>query len=140
MKQFTNIQDAHNNMKKELSALFRSVGIQVFDAIIIPSPVKTGRFRANWQASINEIKTGTLFNGKKVKKEDLTVIPKAENMLAGNISLKDILYLTNNLPYAEALEYGWSQKVAAHWVRDTVAKAQVVLDKKVRELIDNGGL
>ena len=54
---------------------------------------------------------------------------------ASNLRAGGVIYLTNNLPYAMALEYGHSQRQApAGMVRITVARWQSIVDRAARKL------
>lgn len=141
MATYDNIKDAHKELESKLNNIGRAVAIEVFNSVIIQSPVDTGRFRGNWQCTLNYPAQGVLLSSEKTKKDDkgkpakgqFAATAHPENQ-AATMSLKDTLYLTNNLPYAEPLEYGWSDQRGEGWVRMTVAKGQKVLDDKVREL------
>lgn len=69
--------------------------------IIKRSPVKTGRYRNNWQFSIDAPASGVDPGGSN----ELSLVNTANKMVAGNT-----FYMTNNVPYAERIEYGWSQQ------------------------------
>lgn len=131
MATYNNINDAQKEVLEKLNKIGRAVAIQVFNSIIMQSPVDTGRFRGNWQVSINN-HIGSEIPPNEAKGR----VVNAAELLAG-MQLKDVVYLTNNLPYAEALEYGWSSQRPSGWVRTTVATGQAALDKKVREIGDN---
>lgn len=88
-----------------------------------------GRFKGNWQVSINQVPVGetgridpsgtqTLAAGRAV----------AHTAIAGHT-----IYLQNNVPYAIALEYGWSKQAPAGMVRVTVAQFQHIVDQSARE-------
>ena len=47
--------------------------------------------------------------------------------------LGDTITLSNNLPYAMRLEYGWSKKAPAGMVRLNVARFQQWVDKEARK-------
>lgn len=128
MGTFSNIKDAHKELEKKLNDIGRAVFIEVSNTVIADSPVDTGRFRGNWQASINYPITNTLdLESSKNRIEDV-------NAKVGTMNLRDVGYLTNNLPYAEPLEYGHSQQRGEGWVRTIVANGQQLLGQKVREL------
>jgi len=88
--------------KKNPEIVMRSVSLKLFSAIIKASPVDTGRFRMNWQAS------GAMPASGEVPGEDKTgstAITNATNFVTTTDSWQE-LTLTNNLPYAEVIEYG----------------------------------
>ncbi len=125
------IDKAQKELNKKLNLVLRGAAITTFNSIIKQSPVDTGRFRGNWQATINTPASGTI-GVVGVKTSD---VDHPEQKLSGS-ELKDSLYLTNNLPYAEPLENGHSQQRPAGWVRTTVLSAQSELDKKFKEIVE----
>lgn len=116
--------------KKNPEKVMRQVSIKLFSAIIKASPVDTGRFRMNWMAS-----GGTPAPGVT----DAT--DKSGNIAIGNATsfvLKAAdwreLTLTNNLPYAQRLEYGWSQQAPAGVVRTNVARFQQLINEEANKV------
>lgn len=88
--------------KKNPEIVIRQVSIKLFSAVILGSPVDTGRFRMNWQAAGRSPETGTVAG---VDKTGSTSINKMASVIVG---LKDWYEFTlaNNLPYANVIEYG----------------------------------
>ena len=84
----------------------REVSIEIFNQLVQRTPVDTGRLRANWQISTNEI-------------------PSAEsttNNISLNVkSIKDDVYIVNNSPYAVAIADGRSKQANAGWVEHSIA-------------------
>ncbi|QHJ79650.1 MAG: hypothetical protein [Caudoviricetes sp.] len=88
--------------KKNPETVMRAVSLKLFSAIIKGSPVDTGRFRMNWQAS------GATPAGGEVPGEDKTgetALSNATNFVSTTDGWQE-LTLTNNLPYADVIEYG----------------------------------
>ncbi|MGL6147750.1 MAG: HK97 gp10 family phage protein [Plesiomonas sp.] len=108
----------------------RGVSIKLFSAVIKSSPVDTGRFRANWQAS-----------GISAKLGKLEIFDKSGNKTIADVGAyiksaakSDQFTLANNLPYAAKLEYGaHSQQAPQGMVRVNVARFQRLLDEAARE-------
>lgn len=108
----------------------RQVSIKLFSAIIKASPVDTGRFRMNWMPS-----GGTPASGVT----DAT--DKSGNIAIGNATgfvLKAADWreftLTNNLPYAQRLEYGWSQQAPQGFVRVNVSRFQQLINEEANKV------
>jgi hypothetical protein len=117
--------------KHNLDATRRAVAIKLFSAIIMDTPVLTGRLRGNWQTSINSPLTAP------IDRNDLTgaeAIRDVEKMVAQSRPT-DAMYLRNNLPYAYRIEYeGWSKvKAPEGMVRRNVARFRRILNEAVRE-------
>lgn len=116
--------------KKNPEKVTRQVSIKLFSAIIKASPVDKGRFRMNWMAS-----DGTPASGIT----DAT--DKSGNIAIGNATsfvLKATDWheftLTNNLPYAQRLEYGWSQQAPAGVVRTNVSRFQQLINEEANKV------
>lgn len=102
--------------KAERAALyvFRGTSLDIFSKVILRSPVDTGRFRGNWQCTLNAMATGEIEGtGRKAL--------NAAKRTTGKAKVTDSIYLTNNLPYAKKLEYGSSKQAPRGMVRVTVA-------------------
>ena len=93
--------------------------------IIKESPVDTGRFRGNWQASVNTPKVTQL---KRKDRTGTSTITAVNNVL-GKFSMGQTFYLTNNLPYARRLEYGYSKQAPSGMLRINVMRVQSELEK-----------
>jgi hypothetical protein len=91
------------------------------------SPVDTGLFRANWQASLDQPYTGATKTANRAGSID-HVIPFAK---AAN---GHVFYLTNKVPYAQALEYGHSQQAPSGMVRVSARMALEELENAVRSV------
>ena len=116
--------------KKNPEKVMRQVSIKLFSTIIKASPVDTGRFRMNWMASGGTPASGTT---------DAT--DKSGNIAIGNATsfvLKATDWheftLTNNLPYAQRLEYGWSQQAPQGFVRVNVGRFQNLIDQEAAKV------
>jgi hypothetical protein len=94
--------------------------------IIKESPVDTGRFRGNWQASVNTPKVTQL---KRKDRTGTSTITAVNNVLE-KFNMGQTFYLTNNLPYARRLEYGSHSKQAPNgFLRINVMRVQSELEK-----------
>ena len=105
----------------------QGVEISLFSAVIKDSPVDTGRFRGNWQTSTSSPATGVTIN----------VSPSGSSAISAMTSLVQSLndgrvtFLTNNLPYAERLEYGYSKQAPGGMVRKNVARFQSIVNDQI---------
>lgn len=90
-----------------------------------------GRFRGNWQVSFDVARTGTLERidptGQDSKGDGTTVIQ-------GFTTQVGTIWMMNNLPYGQPLEYGHSTQAPAGMVRISVLEVQMFIDKAVMEL------
>ena len=116
--------------KKNPEKVMRQVSIKLFSAIIKASPVDTGRFRMNWMVSGGTPATRTT---------DAT--DKSGNIAIGNATsfvLKAADWheftLTNNLPYAQRLEYGWSKQAPQGMVRTNISRFQQLINEEANKV------
>lgn len=131
MSKFTlDIQAFVAKAKKNPETVMRSVSLKLFSAIIKASPVDTGRFRGNWQTTGVTPATGLIAgvdpNGNKAVNSAATFITNAPGW--------DTFTLTNNLPYAERLEYGWSKQAPVGMVRVNIARFQQLINEEAAKV------
>lgn len=87
-----------------------------------------GRFRGNWQFSIESPATGeldTIDPGGAATIDAL--IAGVQSLTAGQTA-----YIVNNLPYAIPLEYGHSTQAPEGMVRVTLARFQQIVEEAIR--------
>lgn len=131
MSKFTlDIQAFVAKAKKNPETVMRSVSLKLFSAIIKASPVDTGRFRGNWQTTGVTPATGLIAGvdptGNKAVNSAATFITNAPGW--------DTFTLTNNLPYAERLEYGWSKQAPTGVVRVNVIRFQQLINEEAAKV------
>lgn len=88
--------------KKNPEKVMRQVSIKLFSAIIKASPVDTGRFRMNWMASGGTPASGT---SRGTDPSGANAISAMVSTVSGLPDWSEFT-LTNNLPYAEVIEFG----------------------------------
>ena len=101
----------------------RGTLISLSSRIIKRSPVDSGRFRGNWQATIGSPASAQL---SSVDTNGSATAANAANV-ANRLEAGSIFYLTNNLPYGERLEYGYSKQAPSGMVRVTLAEYEKIL-------------
>ena len=108
----------------------RKVAIELQNSMILKSAVDTGRFRANWTCGIGSIDSSI---SNKTDKSGSATLNQTIGVLQGWKPGKTI-NLTNSLPYARRLEYGWSKQSPQGMVRLTIQEYTKHLEKVVAEL------
>lgn len=116
--------------KKNPEKVMRQVSIKLFSAIIKASPVDTGRFRMNWMASGG---TPAFRVTDATDKSGNAAIGNATSFVLNATDWRDFT-LTNNLPYAQRLEYGWSQQAPAGVVRTNVSRFQQLINEEANKV------
>ncbi|MEC3733830.1 HK97 gp10 family phage protein [Escherichia coli] len=93
-------------IEEDVGLKIRYIAMQILTAIDIAAPVDTGRFRNNNLVLLQHpdfgISDNVDPNGTIAVQRGIGVISKAANY--------GVIYIQNNLPYAEALENGHSQQ------------------------------
>lgn len=88
-------------------------------AIIMGTPVDTGRARNSWVATLGAPYRGQVRTTDKTGGRAIARAQKTAEAAPGGV-----FYLTNNLPYIRRLEYdGWSKQAPRGMVRIAVARA-----------------
>lgn len=85
-------------VKTDKENLFVEMATDALEILSGFLPVDTGRYRANHRVGYGE--------------PDGSIIDSTEEPVIDGLALKDvsIVYIQNNLPYADRIENGWSQK------------------------------
>ena len=118
-----------SKIDRTLDQGIRATLLQVSTAIIKGTPAKTGRARGNWQASIGRGATGEV-SVNSVRSGEAKAI--AEVNQKASVAVGDLYYLTNNLPYIERLEYGWSKQAPGGMVRKNMQNFNRLLVKNIK--------
>lgn len=89
--------------KEQAPKFIRKIALDLLRKVTMKSPVDTGRFRANWMVGVggaDETTTDSTVNDAMMR---------GAIILSAYRDLKQI-HLSNNLPYAAALEHGHSMQ------------------------------
>lgn len=82
---------------KSAEAVAKSASLQVLSAVDLRTPVDEGRLRGNNNVAVGKVDT----------KNDYTSDPKARALQnLADFELGDTIYVTNNVEYAEVVEFG----------------------------------
>lgn len=118
-----------DKVDRVISEGIRATLFEVSTAIIKETPADTGRARGNWQASVGRGASGEVSVGS-VRSGEARAISNVDQTVS--VAVGDIYYLTNNLPYIERLEYGWSKQAPSGMVRKNVQQFNRLLVKNLR--------
>lgn len=107
----------------------RASVLELFKLVIYATPVDSGRLRGNWQTTINSPATA------QIERSDANGGLALAEAMANLGGLLDVVWFTNNLPYAERIEYdGWSRQAPEGMVRKHVAQWRRIVEAKARAL------
>jgi hypothetical protein len=117
------------NKQKAVKVMQNSL-MRLGGAIVMRSPVDTGRFRSNWLAAYGAMDTST---NDALDKSGSTAIGKL-TATVNTLAAGQVFYFTNSLPYAQRLEYdAWSAQSPAGMVRVSVASWQSIVEDEIRK-------
>lgn len=119
-----------DKVKSTESELLQAIMLESGNSIVELSPVDEGRFRANWQHNSGSPAYGEIVTPDKQGGATRSALQAS----IANIRTGGIEYITNNLPYAQELEYGHSQQAPGGMVRITAARFQGIVNVKVKGL------
>lgn len=126
------LQQFADQAKADMDEVFRKVVIEIGSSVIRLSPVDTGRFRGNWQLTIDAPASASLDNYDKEGHETIAqLVSDAQPLTFGQTA-----YIVNNLIYAIPLEYGHSQQALAGMVRITRERFQDIVAQAIREVAE----
>ena len=114
----------------------RKIGLATFSGVVRKTPVDTGRARANWNLGGDAIDTTTRGDDEmpssvkgEISRSDAIAAADANKVeQLGKLTRRatafvddgDDINISNSLPYARRLEYGWSDQAPKGMVRTTI--------------------
>lgn len=109
----------------------RKVALDMGGTLIDMSPVDTGRFKNNWVTSVGYKSVAAVGSAKGGGDGSVYMLKD----VVGRWKIGDkSIFITNNLPYAQKLEYGYSKQAPNGMVRITVQRFEEALAKAAREV------
>lgn len=96
-----------------MDTVIRKATFDLFRSVALKSPVDTGRFRANWNVSYGGPDLSTSESTNQAR-----AVQQAQQVLT--LPVGGVVHMTNALPYARRLEYGWSRQAPYGMVRYSV--------------------
>ncbi|TXI79552.1 MAG: HK97 gp10 family phage protein [Cupriavidus sp.] len=124
------LQQFRDETLDTMDEVFRRVMIEIGTTVIRLSPVDTGRFRGNWQFTVDAPASASLDSYDPEGHDTIAqLVADVQHLSYGQTA-----YLVNNLIYAIPLEYGHSGQAPAGMVRITLAGFQQMVEQAVREV------
>jgi len=121
----TDLDKAVLNIKGFTEKQVRGTLFGLSSRIIKESPVDTGRFRGNWQASIGSPAPSTTSRLDSTGAGSINDVA----VTVQGLKLGQTFYLANNLPYARRLEYGYSKQAPSGFLRINLQRVQLEINK-----------
>ena len=111
-----NIKRRGKQLEKGINDVVVKAALAISQTVTTATPVDTGRARGNWQASI----------GTPIRAAIERLDPSGGQTIAANARTiegrqpEQTIYLSNNLPYINRLNDGYSAQAPANFVRQAV--------------------
>lgn len=100
--------------------------------LVAPKGYTGGRFRGNWQATFNTPAQGET---GRIDKFGVETLNRGAGILAQFYASQDnVIYFTNNVPYAVRLEFGYSSQAPNGMVRITAQEFQKLFNEAAAQL------
>lgn len=128
----SNFAAALDRFKKQtlekVEAVVRESAIEVGDRIVHRTPVKTGRARRNWVATLGAPSNYAL---NEFDKNGAMTVARIRQVLEA-FKLGEVIFIANRVDYALGLEYGRSRQAPNGMVRVTVVEWPDIVAAKAR--------
>lgn len=112
---------AEEEVPRRVQQAQQKIGLQALRGVVLKTPVDTGRARANWQTTIGTPASGELDRQDKSDTNSNIAIAQGSQVVEAAQPFS-VIWLTNNLPYIERLENGYSQQAPNGMVSTTVTE------------------
>lgn len=119
-KQITEVKELiRESVKDDVIALALNIHGRLVDNPPDGTPVDTGWASANWWISVGQVATANDGSNGEVSQRQSQQAAGLTNILTWKPS-NGVIYITNNTPYINRLNNGWSQQSAAGFVDKAV--------------------
>lgn len=126
------LQKAGEAIAANTDRLVRRCGLAVDAAVVIATPVDTGRARSNWQVEIGQAADGVVDAIDKSGQGAITAGARTIQSYRNGSSIN----ITNNLPYIERLNDGWSAQAPAGFVERAVQVGVDAVASEAAKIVD----
>lgn len=127
--------------ENRIDDVLQTIAIKVGESVVRLSPIDTGRFRGNWQMSIDSTATSSLLRYDLNGQATIDAIASVANSFtAGQVAYiqnhvlygNDLEYGTYNGPTAKVTDEGFSRQAPHGMVRVTEAQFLNIVNEAVR--------
>ncbi|MDX9698649.1 MAG: hypothetical protein RBT55_03665 [Rhodocyclaceae bacterium] len=131
LNEFTRrIRARANTLGDNLTKTVRRVAITADAAVVLGTPVDTGRARSNWIVALGAPASQVIEPyspgeaGSTEGANTQAALAQGESVITGYVSGQDMeIHITNNLPYIQRLNDGYSAQAPANFVEMAVMEA-----------------
>lgn len=120
----------------DITTVRRKLAFDLFGKIVFKTPVDEGRLRANWAMveGSNSVPENVEEGQRTIGQADNEAKGRVQVAVTGGGKPFDFIVITNNLPYAEPIEFGHSQQAPAGMIRVSIAEVQAETEAVLRRL------
>lgn len=118
------------SLEGNLNQVVRKVAMAADQAVVLGTPVDTGRARSNWIVSVGSAHGDTISayvpgeKGSTKSENTQAALDQGESVIRNYTSGRDqSIHITNNLPYIQALNDGHSEQAPANFVESAIQEA-----------------
>jgi len=112
----------------------RTLGFDLFNRVTLATPVDTGWARGSWHLTRDTV---DLSIPPEPKKGETLPLPTAD--LKPSLALPSTIYVSNNIPYIDALNNGHSPQAPAGFVDAQFEATKVNFETIVRQVVARDG-
>lgn len=119
----TEVRHFASRLLPEQQELFiKKLGFEMLTRLILKTPVDTGHARTNWIVSLGDPSEAEV--GGEDQSGQATIARGATEI--GKVGPFELLWITNNVPYIERLEDGWSSQAPNGMLAETFAELEAM--------------
>lgn len=111
-----------SRVNKRIDTVIRKSTIELFGSVIKMTPVDTGRAKGNWQCSIGSPITSETDRLDSAKLDSTNGSVAYADVVKTVKGTGNVVWLSNNVPYIQRLEYGSSKQAPSGMVRLSVQR------------------
>lgn len=115
----------------KVDRVLRGLTLETIKRLVEKTPVDTGRARANWQVDHTKAEPGGI---EDTDPSGTGTIAQAAGIVAKLKAKDGIVYITNGLPYIEALEKGHSDQAPQGMVAVTIAELKMLTASILKDI------
>ena len=119
------MNDLTDKIKDKIDTAIKKSIFWLYSQIVLNTPVRTGRARANWQIDIVE-SNGIIYDEDKSGSK---AIARAEQII---ISMEGVVFITNNLNYIRKLEHGGSKQAPQGMVKIAIERYHSIFSELIK--------
>ncbi len=117
-------------LKDEIITKQNRIILKLFSAFVMDSPVDKGSFRGSWFVQYGSPNLDFIYNSTDGLSPSAATNLSINRMASFLVNFNSgIIWITNNQPYAQRLEYGYSKKAPQGMVRRNVSRFKSIADK-----------